>query len=194
MISDMNGVNTKTEFRRNLKESLRVFTDNPSLKTDAESRLHSTLTPFLKSRSGLIGAFHPLKEEPNLSNLYVSSHHQWCFPKMTSVSDMSFVKIESFNRTVWTPDTLGFSYPASGEAVEVEKLDAVLIPGLGFSSHGERLGRGKGFYDKYLFNFKGLKIGVCFDCQWTEDHLPMDDWDIKMNYIITESKCVEIKD
>lgn len=193
MISDMNGANTKADFRSYLKERIRLFVDNASLKSAAESRILSSLTPFLSSKHSSIGAYSALSNEPNLSNLYSSGEHSWCFPKITS-NAMSFLKIEDYNQLQWVADPLGFRYPASGADVGPQQLDVILVPGLGFSSYGERLGRGKGYYDQYLAKFKGLIIGVCFDCQWTEGHLPVDDWDIKMNYIITESKCVEVKD
>ncbi len=66
-----------------------------------------------------------------------------------------------------------------------------LIPGLAFGTHGERLGRGKGFYDRYLGTNKGIKIGVCFREQ-LDHRIPMDEFDIKMNFVITDDEIVKI--
>ncbi|MFT5171211.1 MAG: 5-formyltetrahydrofolate cyclo-ligase [Candidatus Marinamargulisbacteria bacterium] len=65
-------------------------------------------------------------------------------------------------------------------------IDIWLIPGLGFDRNMNRLGRGKGYYDQFLKDATGLKIGVGFDCQICES-IPVDPWDIQMDHVITES-------
>lgn len=193
LISDLNGANSKTDFRSYLKERLRLFALNSSVKSTADSRIVNHITSFLAQNSDVVGAYQNLSDEPNLSGFYASTTQELAFPIVSS-QEMRFLSVDRVGSTDWLVDSLGFRYPASGDVVDVESLSVILVPGLGFSSFGERLGRGKGFYDQYLGKFKGIKIGVCFDCQWSDDHLPSDVWDIKMNYIITESKCVEIKD
>ena len=63
-------------------------------------------------------------------------------------------------------------------------LDLLLIPGLGFSWEGVRIGRGKGYYDRLLANAKGIKCGVGFDCQ-IADGLPTEPHDILLDFILT---------
>ena len=73
------------------------------------------------------------------------------------------------------PATEGFSdYP---------QIDLCIIPGLAFDKQGNRLGKGKGFYDKLLSNINAVKVGVCFDVQIV-DNVPHDDWDRKMDLIL----------
>jgi 5-formyltetrahydrofolate cyclo-ligase len=60
-----------------------------------------------------------------------------------------------------------------------------LVPGIAFGRGGERLGRGGGFFDRYLANYSGVKIGLCFEIQ-LEDDLPMQEHDCWMDYVITE--------
>ncbi len=193
LISDLNGANTKTDFRVYLKERLRLFVANSAGKSSAESRITNQLLPILSNVSGTVAVFSGLMDEPNLANLYSSLGVPLCFPDISG-QEMRFLSVPNYSQADWADSSLGFRYPASGALVSTSEIHAVLVPGLGFSAFGERLGRGKGFYDQYLSNFKGLKIGICFDCQWTDDHLPVDSWDIKMDIIITESKCVEVKD
>ena len=69
--------------------------------------------------------------------------------------------------------------------ISPEEIDAVLIPGVAFGISGERLGFGKGYYDRFLAEFHGLKIGICYDFQ-VMDNLPVDKHDVKMDLIITE--------
>ena len=63
----------------------------------------------------------------------------------------------------------------------------VLVPGLAFTKKGKRLGRGKGYYDKYLarLNKKAGIGGVCLQFQLVDD-LPTDENDIRMDFIFRE--------
>lgn len=63
--------------------------------------------------------------------------------------------------------------------------DLLLVPGLAFTKQGHRLGRGKGYYDRYLEKYSGQKWGICFENQIVEN-IPMDEFDVPMNLVITE--------
>lgn len=67
-----------------------------------------------------------------------------------------------------------------------------LVPGVAFSVSGARLGRGKGFYDRYFSKNDGLKIGLA----WSEqvlDEIPVEAHDSHMDFIITEKFCWNVK-
>ena len=71
------------------------------------------------------------------------------------------------------------------------KPDAMLVPLLAYDSQNNRLGYGKGFYDKYLSKFlrnkkKITTIGVAFSFQ-KYNKLPLSKLDIKLDYILTEN-------
>ena len=64
-----------------------------------------------------------------------------------------------------------------------EHMDVAVIPGMAFDREGHRLGRGKGYYDRFLNRVQTYKIGVCFDFQMM-DQLPHDPHDVMMDEII----------
>lgn len=65
-----------------------------------------------------------------------------------------------------------------------DEIDVIVVPGMGFDRSGNRLGRGKGYYDRFLEKAGGAyKIGVCFQFQMF-DEIPSDEHDIKMDLII----------
>ncbi len=67
-----------------------------------------------------------------------------------------------------------------------DQIAAILVPGIGFSKDGNRLGRGAGFYDRFLRNHpEALRIGIAFDEQMTEK-IPVDPWDEKVDVILTD--------
>ena len=73
-----------------------------------------------------------------------------------------------------------------------EKPDIVIVPGVAFDRKGNRLGRGKGYYDKFLKNVSCLKIGLTFDFQIL-DIIPIDDWDVPVDIIITEKEIIDCR-
>lgn len=74
--------------------------------------------------------------------------------------------------------------------VEVEP-SWLLVPGVGFDLTGARLGRGGGYYDRYLENRTSLRIGICWSQQIVEK-VPVDSHDCYMDFIITEKFCWDV--
>jgi 5-formyltetrahydrofolate cyclo-ligase len=70
---------------------------------------------------------------------------------------------------------------------ELNKLDLALVPGIGFSLNGCRLGRGKGYFDRMLSEVRGWKCGVAFDWQVTIE-IPTEQHDIRLNSIVTPTR------
>lgn len=67
-----------------------------------------------------------------------------------------------------------------------ETAEAAIVPMLAFDLDCYRLGYGGGYYDKYLANYKGLKVGIAFDEQLCKK-VPVDEFDIPLDCIITPS-------
>lgn len=64
-------------------------------------------------------------------------------------------------------------------------FDLIVVPGVAFDKNGNRIGRGKGYYDRFLCKYPNVnKIGICFDFQLV-DKIPTEPNDIKMDEIIT---------
>ena len=74
--------------------------------------------------------------------------------------------------------------PAGKPFTDYQEIETVLVPGMSFDPQGNRLGRGKGYYDRFLVQVpQAYKIGVCFDFQKVE-LVPTDENDIQMNEVI----------
>jgi 5-formyltetrahydrofolate cyclo-ligase len=69
---------------------------------------------------------------------------------------------------------------------ELWREPLVLVPGLAFDRQGYRLGRGRGFYDRFLADLTAETVGVCFECQLV-DRVPAESWDARVQYLLTES-------
>lgn len=67
-----------------------------------------------------------------------------------------------------------------------EKIDLVVTPGVAFDADGFRLGRGKGFYDRFFAkNLAVFKIGFCLNFQ-IKEKIPRENHDKKMDLIISD--------
>lgn len=70
------------------------------------------------------------------------------------------------------------------------KPDLIIVPGIAFDKDLIRLGRGKGYYDKFLHKHRQIRrIGVCYDLQ-LEDALPYTWHDVRMDELVTPSKVI----
>ena len=98
-------------------------------------------------------------------------------------NEMKFIVINK--NTKYENNKLGFKEPIG--KIYNDKIDLIIIPGIAFDRNLNRLGFGKGYYDKYLFNKDIYKVGICFDEQVLVS-LPVDSHDIKMNLVITEKE------
>jgi len=81
----------------------------------------------------------------------------------------------------------GVREPIAGKPIPLDLINLVVVPGLGFTPHGHRIGRGMGFYDRFLAqpNFSGLSCGLAFDEQIIQD-IPVLDHDIPLGMLVTD--------
>lgn len=84
---------------------------------------------------------------------------------------------------------LGIRQPVEGLPVPFEDIDLVLLPGLAFDAHGNRLGRGRGFYDRFLAHprFQGVSCALAFEEQVIE-HVPTVSTDKPVNMLVTDAE------
>lgn len=73
-----------------------------------------------------------------------------------------------------------------GEAyADISSIDVIIMPGMGFDKSGNRMGRGKGYYDRFLKETAGIyKIGICFPFQIFSS-IPTEEHDIPMDIVIS---------
>lgn len=78
----------------------------------------------------------------------------------------------------------GIMEPQSEPFTAIGSIDLVVVPGMAFDPQGHRLGRGKGYYDRFLAAIPSVyKIGVCFDFQKVS-HVPTSSNDIPVDEVL----------
>lgn len=76
-----------------------------------------------------------------------------------------------------------------GTVIPDDDIDMIVVPGIAFDRNRNRLGRGKGYYDRLLSDLKASAVGLCFDFQ-LKDQIPVEPFDKKVDLVITEKEVI----
>jgi 5-formyltetrahydrofolate cyclo-ligase len=166
----------KQMLRAKMKEALRSFPE----KSVASRRLREHLYSFsLWESARVVFGFRSLPGEPDWMGGELPPEKIFAYPRAGDDGMLVFLLASEF-RT----GALGIHEPVG--AMMAPSPDLVLVPGLAFDTTGARLGRGKGFYDRWLAaNPTVRSVGICFKCQILES-LPFEAHDARMSAIVSE--------
>ena len=131
----------------------------------------------------VLALFLPLSDEVDISPLLNRFSCRIVVPRVAeSGFDMNFYDYSADNMEV---GAYGIVEPQGGEPCRVSDIDVMIVPGVAFTPDGARLGRGKGYYDRYMSQqgFRAYKIGVCFAHQ-IYDELPVEPHDCCVDRVI----------
>lgn len=106
-------------------------------------------------------------------------------PKMIGEGKLSHIRLDSLKDL--RKNSLGVPEPVGGRKFSVDDLDLVIVPMVAGDRKKNRIGYGAGYYDRFLTNCSAPKIGLLFDCQLYDDTLPVENFDIPLDILITES-------
>ena len=163
----------KSELRQQMKVLKRQFTSN-QLREQSLALVNKVLN-------------HPRVNAAKTILLYYS------MPDEVDTHDLVDLLREQ-GKTVLLPVTLAheleirrYEGPKSLQGAvftQLHTIDLVVVPGMGFDPQGNRLGRGKGYYDRFLRLVpQAYKLGLCFDFQKVAS-VPTEDTDVRMDEII----------
>ena len=153
-------------------EAFRLALHSGRLMTFVSSRLEIETTPFFAGRALIVpcceaDAIVPMRIM-SLDELAPAGHLNILEPKLFVRQDIS-------------------------RQVLPEQIDVVLVPGLAFDRTGNRLGRGKGYYDRFLrcLSPDVLTIGLALDAMIREK-IPCTEDDYPVTMVVTESEIIDI--
>src|SRR5690554_1725226 len=129
---------------------------------------------------------HRLKEVDTLPLIKkLRERNKVCIPVSNfKANEMKHILLT--DHTQFQDNPIGIPEPVNGEEVQSEKIDVVIVPLLAVDQHGNRLGYGKGFYDRFLAKCKPstIFIGVTmFGIH--DDFKEVDSYDIPLHYVVT---------
>ena len=136
-----------------------------------------------------IGVYYPIGSEiltQNIIQELISNGQEVFLPKVVD-GKMEFRKITDFSSL----EKGSFDIMEPKDDCKVNNsLDVILVPTVGISPTGVRLGYGHGFYDKFLAEHKTTTISLILEKQIIKN-IPKSEHDILMNWIVTEDRMFE---
>jgi 5-formyltetrahydrofolate cyclo-ligase len=169
----------KKELREKML-SIRLSLSSTFIK-DASTSLvqHIKLHPSYRHAKH-IGIYHPIKNEPILLDLLQDQSKHFYLPK---VVENSMIYVPFNQQTTLETSLLNIKEPESFND-QSHRLDLVIIPALAMDKQGNRLGFGKGFFDRFLTLHPTLfVIAVIYPFQLV-DAIPVEDHDKQVNAVL----------
>ncbi len=184
----------KTALRREMRERLHAITPADAAAW-SEAICERLLASPALDRPGPVMLFAPLPGEVDLSTLAAALHadgRTLCLPRVgwqegtlqPALADWPWDRLVETRHALREP-------PEDAPAIPPVQLAAVLVPGLAFDELANRLGRGAGFYDRFLSRpgLAARKVGVGFDLQVVA-RVPTDAHDVPLDAVATEGRIV----
>lgn len=165
--------------KRNISREKRKKLDSQA-HTEFSKEICKKIQKFITNKS-IIMSYNAIDGEVDVSYIF-RDDKTFLYPLVVK-DNIIAVKSKKFKTGAY-----GIKEPIGTEFNE--KIDAVIVPMCAYDRKFNRLGFGKGYYDRFLKNRDTLKIGVAFSCQQVDD-IEIKETDIKMDVIITEKEILE---
>ena len=153
-------------------------------------------SPYLFSSS--VALYSPIGNEVATEQIRddaLKSHKKLFYPKLGDGENLALIRVESAGEL--KPGRYGIPEPIGEKAMAKEDQGrlVVFVPGLAFDSQGNRLGRGKGWYDRVLklLGDGPTFVALAYELQIVEQ-VPAEEWDRKVHHIITERRIIDCGD
>ncbi|TWT44670.1 5-formyltetrahydrofolate cyclo-ligase family protein [Phycisphaerae bacterium RAS1] len=182
---------TKKELRQQLRERLAAIPEaDRAARSAAACRLLGVQAEFVRSETVML--FLSLPTEVDTSPLALLA---WQLGKRVLAPSVSWeqrrmapIEIHSLTSGLETVE-MGIRQPVEGAVVPISEIDLVVVPGLGFDETGNRVGRGRGFYDRFLAHreFRAITCGLAFEEQ-VVTVVPADEHDMRVQFLVTDAR------
>lgn len=179
----------KESIRRRVKarKQLLIETERTQAAESVFRRLEQ-LAAFHVSDKILM--YHSLPDELS-THAFLDKWHdnkQFFLPRVNGVN----LEILPYERTSLKVGAFHIEEPSGCEINDVAEIDMIVVPAIAFDRKGNRVGRGKGYYDRLLAESKAMKIGVGYDFQLV-DEIDTEVHDIPVDIVITETSTIILR-
>ena len=177
----------KKELRRYIREQKRHFTSQ-QLGEMSLCIMSSLLSHSQIQKADYVLMYHSLPDEVDTHSALdqlLAMGKKVFLPKVVSDTEMTIHEYTGAD-SLQPSEPYGILEPTTPELSIINcQLSIAIVPGMAFDRQGHRLGRGKGYYDRFLSRIPNIyKIGVCFPFQMLES-IPSESTDVVMDEVIT---------
>ena len=173
----------KKEIRRIVRERIKAMTSEA--RDNAAEAIFATIEQSTEFQSAqCIALFAAMKVEVATS---AAIRHWRDMGKHIVVPRVEgdIMRFYDYDPALMTTGSFGIEEPIGDDECNPADIDLIIVPARAFTASGIRLGRGGGFYDKYMSlpSFRAAKVGIAFECQ-IFNTLPHDSHDILVDKVI----------
>lgn len=161
-------------------------------KTEAARRVFEKLeqtAAFLLADNVLL--YHSLPDELSTREFI----DRWALRKhffLPRVNGLS-LEILPYDRSRMALGAFHIEEPQGDDITDLSAIELVIVPAVAYDRRGNRVGRGKGYYDRLLCNTAATKVGVGYDFQLIDQEIPAEPHDIPVDIIITDSRHIIVR-
>lgn len=184
-------VSEKTLLRKLVRERIAALdtASRAELSQKACERLMS-MSEFVSAK--IVMSYSPLKGEcsPVMLNMRARElKKRVAYPKCVEGNNIEAYYVDSDDGFI--VGSYGILEPDSErcERARKEDIELIIVPGMAFDAECRRMGRGAGYYDRFLSNFRGIKAALAFDCQLFPS-IPADEYDIPMDFVVSNNGII----
>lgn len=176
----------KDEIRRRVRARKAMLTDAERLaaaqRVFDRVRAHAA---YLMAHRVLL--YNSLPDELSTHLFFESDHRDKTFylPRVNGID----LEILPYDRSRLHLGAFRIEEPDGDDTVDISDIDLIIVPGVAYDRHGNRVGRGKGYYDRLLSRSRATTIGICYDFQLVDD-LDPDPHDIPVDFVIADGKAI----
>lgn len=102
------------------------------------------------------------------------------------------LEILPYDRSHMAMGSFRIEEPQGDDTTDVSQIELIVVPAIAYDTKGNRVGRGKGYYDRLLANSHATKVGVGYDFQLLDEDIPAEPHDVAVDMVITESRRIVI--
>jgi 5-formyltetrahydrofolate cyclo-ligase len=173
----------KDEIRRRVRASKAVLGESEKLA--AAERVFSTvagMAAFVMARNVLL--YHSLPDELS-TRAFIESMadcgKRFFLPRVNGLD----LEILTYDKSRMHLGAFCIEEPDGDDTVDISQIDLVIVPAVAYDRRGNRVGRGKGYYDRLLSRARAVTIGVCYDFQLF-DEIDSEEHDIPVHFVVAD--------
>lgn len=184
----------KAQLRRTERDRWSVGANREALAEKSVAAQKRFLAAFPPERGSLVALYMAVAGEVGTERIragYLEAGVRLFYPKVMEDGNLSFHP--DGGDKGWVRGKYGLLEPRVRPGTDGLRggFDLVVVPGMAFDAKGRRLGRGCGYYDRFLFGIAGtaVTVGLAFSLQLLPE-VPVDAWDVPVDVVVTEEGVI----
>lgn len=177
----------KEEIRRRIRARKAMLTDDE--RRSAADAVFATLersVAFMLADNILL--YHSLADELSTRDFIDkwSGRKHFFLPRVNGVN----LEVLPYQRSGLRLGAFQIEEPEGDDVRDISEIELVVVPGVAYDRRGNRVGRGRGYYDRLLASTRAVKVGVGYDFQLVDDGIDAEPHDVAVDLVVTEHELI----